>query len=690
MRLAPHLRLLLAPLLLAACANTPDPAIRDLRPTQIERGDTITVEASAPVFTVGAPTQVVFDQVDNNAKPSAPISIAARAINPTRVLFEADALAPLVGAHRFVHTTVTVHQTVDNKPLAWRSSPTGPFELNLFPASLNNVSQRLSDKVSGGSLWAWLGMTVEPAQANGTAAVKVTHVDARFDRGAIARYDTPPLDGQISKKEAHVGEPGGMSAAAFDHLDKNHDGTIQSYELEDVNETDGEAQKAGLRDGDVITAANGLPVATPQQLAAAWEGGRETYVSLAVLHPGVAPAPATPATVQLPRFGRPLEIPPWLIWALCMALVAGLIAIPVPVIGGLIVVWERKISAYMQSRIGPNRVGPGGWLQWLADGLKLILKEDLIPTAADPILFKLSPFLAFVGLFLVMMVLPFTGWVIVADLNIGLLFLLSVTSLVVVSIIMGGWSSNSKWSLLGGMRSAAQIISYELPASVALLGVATLTGSLSTEAIVRAQGGLPWEWYLFRNPFLFVAFFIYFISALAEGNRTPFDLPEAESELVAGYNTEYSGFRFALFPLVEWVNLFVIGAVAGMLFCGGWQVPGVSPDTVDRHGWLQALGFLLYLGKIIFFIFVTIWIRWTLPRFRVDQMMNLCWKYFIPISFACFVGTLMWAWLLPDVIQKWSPVLWFILLGCAPGFVFLKRVQFNRSRYKELNLNPLR
>ena len=381
-------------------------------------------------------------------------------------------------------------------------------------------------------------------------------------------------------------------------------------------------------------------------------------------------------------------VPAWLIWALAMLAACLIVALPVPIIGGLVVVWERKISAWMQVRIGPNRVGPNGWLQWLADGIKLIIKEDLVPTEADQTLFKAAPFLAFIGLFLVFMVLPFTQWLIVADLNIGLLFILSVTSLIVVSMIMGGWSSNSKWSLLGGMRSAAQIISYELPASVSLLSIAVLTGSLSTEAIVRAQGGSPWNWYLFRSPFLFVAFFIHFISSLAEGNRTPFDLPEAESELVSGYNTEYSGFRYALYPLVEWANVFVIGAISSLLFCGGWRIPGVSVATQDASGWLQLAGFSIYLAKIIFFIFVTIWIRWTLPRFRVDQMMNLCWKYFIPIAFACFVGTLAWAWLLPPVVQKWSPVLWFILCGGIPGFVFTKRVRFNRSRFKELNLNP--
>ena len=506
-----------------------------------------------------------------------------------------------------------------------------------------------------------------------------------LDRDAFfAKFDNPPLDGKVSRTEARVGQPGGLTEEQFARLDKNHDGFIATYEAEGAEE-DGLAVKAGLAVGDVITQAQGKPVASLDDLAAAWsraESTRADRVDVTVSRAGQTQA------IALPLAGHPSPLPSWIIFALCMALAAGLIALPVPVIGGLIVVWERKISAYMQSRIGPNRVGPGGWLQWLADGLKLIMKEDIIPTQADPILFRASPYLAFVGLFLVFMVLPFTQWVIVADLNIGLLFLLSVTSLVVVSIIMGGWSSNSKWSLLGGMRSAAQIISYELPASVALLTIATLTGSLSTEAIVRMQGGAPWNWYLFRNPFTFIAFFIYFISALAEGNRTPFDLPEAESELVSGYNTEYSGFRFSLFPLVEWVNLFVIGAVAGTLFCGGWRIPHLALAAQDAHWYWQLAGFGLFLVKILAFVFVIIWIRWTLPRFRVDQMMNLCWKYFIPISFACF-GVLAFSWLAPSWLDQAVRWLTFVVGGVVPFGLFIARVRYNRSRYRELNLNPL-
>jgi NADH-quinone oxidoreductase subunit H len=379
--------------------------------------------------------------------------------------------------------------------------------------------------------------------------------------------------------------------------------------------------------------------------------------------------------------------PAWLWWALALLGAAALVAAPIPVVAGLIVVWERKISGYMGSRFGPNRVGPNGWLQWLADGIKLLMKEDVVPSDADPRLFRAAPYLAFVGLFLTFIVLPFSRYAIVADLDVGILFLLSVTSLVVVSIIMGGWSSNSKWSLLGGMRSAAQIVSYELPTSLALLTVVTLVGSLSTQRIVAAQGAWPWQWHLFHDPFTFVAFFIWFVSALAEGNRTPFDLPEAESELVAGYNTEYSGFRFSLFPLVEWVNIAVIGAVGTLLFLGGWRVPFVSDAALAAHPWLDAAGFAVFVAKDLAIVFVVIWIRWTLPRFRVDQMMNLCWKYFIPFAFACFAGELLWTWLVPSLVARGAAVVLFLVFGVGFGGWFVSRVRHNARRYHDLVLN---
>jgi NADH-quinone oxidoreductase subunit H len=382
------------------------------------------------------------------------------------------------------------------------------------------------------------------------------------------------------------------------------------------------------------------------------------------------------------------SVPVWLVWALVMLAAASAAAAPVPIIAGLVVVWERKIAGRMQSRIGPNRVGPNGWLQWLADGIKLLLKEDIVPREADPLLFRTAPYLAFLAMFLTLLVLPFSHLVLVADLDVGVLFFLSVTSLMVVSIIVGGWSSNSNWSLLGGLRAAAQIISYELPASISLLGIAALAGSLSTQKIVLSQGGWPWHWNVFHSPFALCACLIYFISALAEGNRTPFDLPEADSELVAGFNTEYSGFRFSLFPMVEWVNVFIIGAVLTTLFLGGWQVPGLASEALVRHPGLDFIAFGVFALKDLAVMFVIIWIRWTLPRFRVDQMMNLCWKYLLPASLICVVGVLGWMWLLSPAVQQTARFVLF-LTGGLFGAWFSSRVLHNARRYRDLALNDV-
>ncbi len=308
---------------------------------------------------------------------------------------------------------------------------------------------------------------------------------------------------------------------------------------------------------------------------------------------------------------------------------------------------ERRVAARMQSRVGPNRVGPGGFLQWVADAVKLLLKEDLVPDEADKFLFRIAPYFMMVGFACVFVALPFSHRLVVADMNIGVFYIIAVTALIVVGIIMSGWSSNSKWSLFGAIRSAAQIISYEIPAGMALMIPVLLAGTMSTQGIIRAQGGLPWQWFLFDNPAAFVAFFIYFISALAEGNRTPFDLPEAESELVSGYNTEYSGMRFSYFFLVEWGNMWVMSALAVTMFLGGWQIPGLSPERFDALTGGTAVvaeiaSLVIFSLKTLFFVFVVMWLRWTLPRIRVDQMMNMCWKYLVPASFAGVLFVAIW------------------------------------------------
>ena len=308
---------------------------------------------------------------------------------------------------------------------------------------------------------------------------------------------------------------------------------------------------------------------------------------------------------------------------------------------------ERRVAARMQSRVGPNRVGPGGFLQWVADAVKLLTKEDLIPEESDQFLFRIAPYFVMVGFACVFVCLPFSHRLIVADMNVGIFYILAVTALIVVGIIMSGWSSNSKWSLFGAIRSAAQIISYEIPAGMALMIPVMLAGPLSTQGIIRAQGGWPWQWYIFNNPAATVAFLIYFISALAEGNRTPFDLPEAESELVSGYNTEYSGMRFSYFFLVEWGNMWIMSALAVTMFCGGWQIPGLTPERFDAlTGGVavvaEVASLAIFALKSLFFVFVVMWLRWTLPRIRVDQMMNMCWKYLVPASFAGVLFVAVW------------------------------------------------
>jgi NADH-quinone oxidoreductase subunit H len=376
-------------------------------------------------------------------------------------------------------------------------------------------------------------------------------------------------------------------------------------------------------------------------------------------------------------------LPTGLGYAIVIAVFAFILLNFIMLIAGVTSWLERRVWARIQSRVGPNRVGPQGAIQWLADGIKNILKEDIVPTAADKHLFKLAPYVAMTGFFGAFACLPFADGLIVADLNIGVLYITAVTALVVVGILMAGWSSNNKWALLGGIRSAAQIVSYEIPAGLSVMPIVLLTGTLSMQGIITAQGWAPWRWFLFANPFTFVAFFIFFTAALAEGNRTPFDLPEAESELVAGAFTEYSGIRSLLFFLVEWGNLYVIGALSTTLFLGGWQVPAVSSNAFVM-GVLQVLTFFL---KSYFLVFVAMWVRATLPRVRVDQLMALCWKYMTPIAFVNLIGTAVWLTIFPTGNRVAE--LAMTALGVAIVVYFLARVRYHLRRAKpELYLSP--
>lgn len=349
-----------------------------------------------------------------------------------------------------------------------------------------------------------------------------------------------------------------------------------------------------------------------------------------------------------------------------------------------IVTWlERRVWARIQSRVGPNRVGPQGFLQWLADGLKNICKEDLIPAEADAPLFKLAPYLVMLAFILPWSVMPFSSSLILADLNVGVLFFTSITALTVVGVLMAGWASNDKWSLIGGIRSAAQIVSYEIPAGLSIFPVVLMTGTLSMQGIIRAQGWAPQHWFLFANPFTFIAANILFISALAEGNRTPFDLPEAESELVAGFATEYSGMRYTFFFMAEWGNLFLIGALITTLFLGGWRFPHVSDSLLV----MNLLELLIFNVKVLAVVFVSMWIRGTLPRVRIDQLMTVCWKYLVPIAFTNLIGTAVWVAIWPNGNAFMGYVMFAV--GLIVLAMFLRRVtHYVRRSRMELYFHP--
>ncbi len=321
-------------------------------------------------------------------------------------------------------------------------------------------------------------------------------------------------------------------------------------------------------------------------------------------------------------------------WAPFSAVV---IAIVVTVNALLSVYMERKVSAWMQDRLGPMENGPHGILQTVIDAVKLLLKEDIIARGIDRPLFKLAPYIVFGASFAIFAVTPFADGHPAADLNVGIFFALAISAFVVAGIMMAGWSSNNKWSLYGAMRSVAQAVSYEVPISLVVLAVVMVSGSMSMQEICVSQAGGFWNWHglsLHHNPFLVLGFLIYFIASLAEVNRTPFDLPEAESELVGGYHTEYSGMRFALFFLSEYANMLAVGMLATVLFLGGWQPLHPALGFIPGPLWL--------FGKAYGFVLLQMWIRMTLPRLRVDQLMHVCWKVLVPAAMGVLVLGGLW------------------------------------------------
>ncbi len=322
--------------------------------------------------------------------------------------------------------------------------------------------------------------------------------------------------------------------------------------------------------------------------------------------------------------------------------------VPIPILifvalFALYAVWaERKISAWIQDRVGPNRVGKFGLLQTIIDTIKLIQKEFITPDRADKILFNTAPFIVFTAAFMGYAVIPFSSIFIGIDLNLGLFYFFAITSLGVIGLMIAGWSSNNKYSLYGAMRSVSQIVSYEIPTALSALTVVMLAGSLQMQTIIEKQAGGIHNWYIFGGPggpvkiilipFMVISFVILFLSTLAETNRNPFDIVEADSEIVAGVHLEYSGMKFAMFFFAEYAEMFAVSAIISTLFFGGWQSPFGDLIPFLNSPIMQ---FFWAIAKGLFFVFVQIWIRWTLPRLRVDQLMTICWKYMIPFAFLC-------------------------------------------------------
>ncbi len=303
---------------------------------------------------------------------------------------------------------------------------------------------------------------------------------------------------------------------------------------------------------------------------------------------------------------------------------------------------ERRVSAFIQNRLGPNRVGPEGLLQPLVDVVKLLMKEDIVPAKANKFIHSLAPTISIIVSLSTFAVIPFGNEITIgdrviklqiADVNVGVLYFLAMTSLGVYGITLSGWSSNSKYSLLGGLRSSAQMISYELSMGLSVIAIILINGSLELDTMVMNQAG--WKWNIILQP---LGFIIFLTSAFAETNRAPFDLPEAEQELVGGYHTEYSSMKFALFFLAEYANVIVSSAMITTLFLGGWQVPYLQDLGLPAMA-VSIIQVLAFLGKVMFLVLFFIWVRWTVPRFRYDQLMNLGWKVMLPLAIANLVVT---------------------------------------------------
>ena len=360
-------------------------------------------------------------------------------------------------------------------------------------------------------------------------------------------------------------------------------------------------------------------------------------------------------------FTSPTHSEPIPLWAHVLSgLIKCFLLLNVVAVGALVFIWlERKVSGRIQDRLGPTRVGGRfGWLQTLADGLKLITKEDITPKDADALLFKLAPYIAFAASFAAFLALPFAdGWV-AQRVNVGVFFILAVLGVEVFGVILAGYASGSKWSLFGGMREAAQVVSYEVPLGMCVVVPVFICGTMNLVTIANMQAGWFTNWLVLHDPFTFCIFWVYFTCACASVNRAPFDLAEAESELVAGFHTEYSGLRWSVFFMAEYGSMFMVAGLAAILFFGGWHGPipvtQVLPDGPIWTWFANLAGCMNFILKVVVGVTVMMWVRWTLPRLRIDQVMTTCLKYCVPLAAICFLGALFWTlqlnWLSPNNI----------------------------------------
>jgi NADH-quinone oxidoreductase subunit H len=348
--------------------------------------------------------------------------------------------------------------------------------------------------------------------------------------------------------------------------------------------------------------------------------------------------------------------------------------------------WERKVAGHIQSRLGPNRVGPMGLLQSLADGIKLLTKEDLLPRGADAILFRLAPYLAFAPAFAAFLALPFgPNMTFEPRLAVGVFWILAILSVEVMGVILAGWASNNKWSIYGAMREACQMVSYEIPLGISIIVGVMAAGTLNLVQLGHIQSGGIHTWLIYRNPFTFLAFATYFVASLASNKRAPFDLPESESELVAGFHTEYSGLRFSFFFFAEYAAMFVVAGVQTALFLGGWNDPFglvgyfynqfLLTENVAGLLLVNLIGVGIFVIKALGLVFVQMWIRWTLPRPRIDQVLYACVKVLLPLSCVLLLGAALWQLFIPEMpgipwrqynpfyVNDWRPA------GAAGAFV---------------------